>query len=285
MAPSKELHEANRRSWNEATPAHNSHKGDQARALREGHCTLFPEERELVGDVRDRSLVHLLCNSGQDTLSFAAKGARVTGVDISDEAIAFARSLSEASGLPGTFVRQDVYDWLAAASAEGTRYDVAFSSYGAMCWLSDLGAWARGLAGVLAPGGRFVVVDFHPLALTLDEQWRLHYPYGGGVHVETSGVTDYVAQAQEALVPWGFKKGVKDFRNPHPDHTFQWGLGEIITALLSAGLRLEALREYPYANGARLFPRMRETEGRRMWPPEELPTLPLMFGLVVSKPA
>ena len=86
------LHEQNRLAWNEATRAHNSHKGDQAAFLRGGGSTLFPEEIELLGDLRDRPLVHLQCNAGQDTLSIASRlGARVTGVDISDEAIDFAR--------------------------------------------------------------------------------------------------------------------------------------------------------------------------------------------------
>jgi hypothetical protein len=76
----KELHEANRLSWDVATRAHNSHKGDQARFLREGGSTLFPEELELLGELRGRSLLHLQCNAGQDTLSLAARGATVTGV-------------------------------------------------------------------------------------------------------------------------------------------------------------------------------------------------------------
>ena len=87
----KDLHERNRLSWNAATQAHNSHKRDQAGFLRRGGSTLYKEEIELLGDVTGLSLVHLQCNSGQDTLSWAARGARVTGVDISDEAIAFGR--------------------------------------------------------------------------------------------------------------------------------------------------------------------------------------------------
>src|SRR5881394_2546580 len=107
----KDAHERNRRSWNEATRAHNSHKHDQAGHLRAGGSTLFPEERELLGELSGRALVHLQCNSGQDTLSLARLGARVTGVDISDEAVTFAQRLSEDSGLAGKFERADIYDW------------------------------------------------------------------------------------------------------------------------------------------------------------------------------
>lgn len=100
---SSELHQQNRRSWNHATRAHNEHKGDQAAFLRGGGSTLFPEEIELLGAVRGQRVVHLQCNAGQDSLSIAARGARVTGVDISDEAIAFARTLSKDSGIEASF--------------------------------------------------------------------------------------------------------------------------------------------------------------------------------------
>src|SRR4051812_10965825 len=101
----KQMHEENRVAWNAATEAHNSHKVDQAGFFREGGSTLFPEEVELLGDIAGLSLVHLQCNAGQDTLSLARLGATVTGVDISDTAIDFARQLSADSGVPATFVR------------------------------------------------------------------------------------------------------------------------------------------------------------------------------------
>ena len=168
----RNLHEQNRLSWNAATAAHNSHKGDQAAFFRAGGDTLFPEELELLGELEGRDLLHLQCNAGQDTLSLARRGARATGVDISDEAVRFARELSAASGIAATFERADVYDWLDAAAHEGRSFDVVFSSYGTVVWLSDLGAWARGIAGVLRPGGRFVLVEFHPAATMLGEDLR-----------------------------------------------------------------------------------------------------------------
>jgi SAM-dependent methyltransferase len=278
----KNLHEANRLSWNAATRAHNSHKGDQARFLREGGSTLFPEEIELLGELRGRSLLHLQCNSGQDTLSLAARGAFVTGVDISDEAISFARRLSADSGFPGTFERADVYDWL--ASAPPARYDLVFSSYGAISWLSDLGSWAEGISRVLKPGGRFVLVEFHPVLWIFDEKLRLAYPYSGGQHVpEASGVPDYVARSGENLVPWGYEEGVRDFQNPHPSHGFQWGLADILNPLLRHGLALERLEEYCYTNGCRVLEGMREAPGHRYLLPEGVPELPLMFGLSVRR--
>src|SRR5579871_4340231 len=125
--PQKDLHEDNRVSWNAATDAHNSHKRDQAAFLRSGGSTLFPDEIELLGDLHGKTLLHLQCNSGQDTLSLAQLGAAVTGVDISDTAIAFARQLSIDASITATFERADIYEWLETAQ---TRYDVVFSSYG-----------------------------------------------------------------------------------------------------------------------------------------------------------
>lgn len=281
MAIGREFHEDNRLSWNAATRAHNSHKGDQAAFLRSGGETLFPEEIELLGDLTGKRLVHLQCNAGQDTLSLARRGAEATGVDISDEAIEFATKLSADSGIPGTFVRSDVYDWFDRAVAAGDRFDIAFCSYGAICWLSDLSVWAKGIAGVLAPGGRFVTVEFHPMVNVIDERWRLAWDYFGGGKPETfaEGVGDYVARSGAGLVPWGYQDGVVDFVNPHPGHGFTWSLGDVVGGLLDAGLRLESLREYPYSNGCVFGEHMRELPGRRFIPPAELPSLPLMYAV------
>jgi SAM-dependent methyltransferase len=280
----KDLHEANRLSWNAATVAHNSHKGDQAAFFRSGGSTLFPEEIELLGDIAGRSLLHLQCNSGQDSLSLARLGADVIGVDISDEAIAFARRLSEESGIAAVFERVDVFAWLEEAISAGRSFDRVFSSYGTICWLSDIEAWARGIAGVLKPGGHFAFLEFHPFAMVFDQGWRPHYDYFGGVPVEAAGVGDYVAQSCDGLTPGSDEEGVVGFQNPHRSYEFAWGIGEVVSALLSAGLRLERLTEYPYSNGWRGFERMADIGGRRMVPPEDMPRLPLMYGLVASRP-
>jgi SAM-dependent methyltransferase len=275
----KELHEANRRSWNAATRAHNSHKGDQAAYFRAGGSTLYPEELALLGDVRGRRLVHLQCNAGQDTLSLARLGAEVTGVDISDEAVDFATALAHDSGLPARFVRADVYDWLAAGPGP---FDVAFCSYGAIGWLSDLELWARGVAAILAPGGRLVTVEFHPIAAMFDDAKVLRHPGGGGAPLTwDDGVPDYVALSGPALTHGTFHEGTVDFKNPHPVHEFSWSIAEIITALLGAGLTIETFREYPHSNGYKMFADMTFADGRWLQPAG--PELPLMFGLVARR--
>ncbi len=279
----KDLHEANRRSWNAATVKHNSHKGDQAKFLREGNSTLYPEDIELLGDVKDKTLLHLQCNSGQDTLSIVKHlGAEATGVDISDEAINFATTLAKDSEIPATFIRSDLYDWF---TQNNTQFDVVYMSYGTLVWLSDLKTWARGVAKSLKKGGRYVLMEFHPLPFTYEFDWTLTYDYMGGVHNTFDGVGDYVAASGGGLTPDG--KPITDsepFKNPHPAHEFVWGLSDVISALLEAGLTLKTFREYPYSNGFKPLSNMVEGEGRRMYPPKDKPQgLPFMYGIVAEK--
>jgi len=283
VAGRRGFREQNRRSWNAVVGAHESHRGRLAGFLRGGGSTLFPEERALLGDVRGKELLHLQCNSGGDSLSLAALGARVTGVDISDAAIAAARRLSEESGIGASFVRADVYDWL--RGAEGRCFDLVYASYGVVCWLSDLDLWARGIAGALGPGGRFVLVEFHPAAEMFDRDWNRTRPYpsGGEPVLLEEGVGDYVGESGQGLAPGGFVEATRGFSNPERCHLFRWGLGEVVSALAGAGLRPVRLEEYPYLNGERQFSGMRELPGRRLVPPEGVPAVPLMYGLVAEK--
>ncbi|EPZ8573637.1 class I SAM-dependent methyltransferase, partial [Pseudomonas aeruginosa] len=151
-------------------------------------------------------------------------------------------------------------------------------------WLSDLKRWADGIAQVLVPGGRFVLVEFHPFALYFDPHWQPAYDYFSREPIAESGVSDYVAESGASLAPSGYRAGVENFSNPHPSYEFQWGLADVIGALLGAGLQLERLEEYPYANGWAGFDGMRDGGGGRMLPPADRPRLPLMYGLSARKP-
>jgi SAM-dependent methyltransferase len=283
----RQLHQDNRLSWNAANVAHNSHKHDQAGYFRRGGCKLYPEERELLGDVSGRDVLHLQCNCGQDTLSIVNLGARhITGIDISDTAIDFAQQLARDAGITtATFLRSDVYDWLAAAACDSVAgFDIAFSSYGACCWLSDLRTWARGIASILKSGGRFVLVDYHPASQMFDGKLERKYDYFAEGRVQTwpDGVGDYVAEtgtsAYGAFIP-----GVQQFKNPHPVHEFQWAIGEIVMAILDAGLTLTTLKEFSYSNGHSPFEGMRNIGGDRWALPPESPNIPLMYAISAQK--
>jgi SAM-dependent methyltransferase len=274
------LREANRRSWNAATRAHNSHKGDQARYFREGGSTLRPEELGLLGEVAGLRVVHLLCNSGQDTLSIARLGADVTGVDISDEAISFATRLAADAGIAARFERADVYDWLEQAAEREERFDIVFSSYGVVHWISDLERWASGIGAILKPGSHFVLVDFHPAERMFSRDWRHIGDYFPRERVDSlaEGVIDYITRSPGRLSPFAYEAGIEDFQNPHSSHLFRYTLGQIVTAIGGAGLRIEVLEEYPHTIAMR-FDRMREIAGYRVLPPEDAPTVPLLYGL------
>ena len=160
----RDLHQRNRLAWDAATRAHSSHKSDMAGFLGAGGTTLFDEEvRLLLGregasldairaagerPLAGLRLLHAPCNAGQDTLSLALLGAEVVGVDISVVAISEAQALSRAAGIPATFHRADLFDWLPAAAAAGERFDLAFMSYGVLLWMSDLAAFVAGMAAL-----------------------------------------------------------------------------------------------------------------------------------------
>jgi SAM-dependent methyltransferase len=280
-----DLHEQNRKSWNHATRAHETHKGGQAAFLREGGTTLFPEELALLGDVRGKRVVHLQCNAGPDTLSIAALGADVTGVDISDTAIEAARRLSRESGIPGTFVRSDLFDWF---HGDVGGFDVAFASYGALCWISDLVAWARGVATILAPGGRLVVMEFHPALYAIewvDGRWTFGPTKGGGgARIDwPTGISDYVGASGDGLVPWGASSPDAAFENPEACHEFEWSIGDVVAAIAEAGMHVEVLREWHYSNGCRFWPSMTDLGERRWGLPPDAPRVPLMYGLTARR--
>jgi SAM-dependent methyltransferase len=218
-------------------------------------------------------------------LSLARLGARVTGVDISDEAIEFADRLATDSGIAATFVRADVYDWLEQTGAGGDRFDIAFTSYGVFPWIPDINRLARGVREILTDGGRWVSIEFHPAAMIFDDQWRAHYPYGtgGDPHEWNDGVGDYVADSGETLAPSGYAEGVKEFRNPHRCHEFCWGTAQVVQALIDAGFGIERIVEYPFANGCRQGEGMRRLPGNRYAVPEGLPQIPLMIGWSVIR--
>ena len=258
-------HEQNRRAWNEATPIHNAQKGDQVAFFRAGGSTLPAEEIAQLGGLYGKRLLHLQCNCGQDTLSLARLGASVTGVDISDTAIGFARELSAATEIPGEFVRSDVLDFDPAAFPP---FDVVYASRGAICWISDLRAWMATTATALAPGGYLYLHDLHPTLWMLESDLSFRYSYFHVAEPFVETGLDYVG-------------GTDAGKEPHCE--WQWTLGDIVTYTAEAGLRVRALHEHPYAFYHH-WPQMVPRHGH-WWLPEGAVPMPLSFTLVAERPA
>ncbi len=255
--------EANRATWNlwVTRDTGSDHHKDVARYRATG-SSLRPIERAELGDVAGASLLHLQCNLGSETLSWARLGAQVTGVDIADDAIAFARALANEGGLTGAarFIRSDVYD-LAATLDE--RFDIVIASYGALCWAPDVERWARVAAEFVAPGGRLLLVDLHPagIAVDIDQddllglRMRLSQPY---FHTHTPLTEEKPGEP--------------------PVYAWTYSLGEVVSAVADAGLRVESLCEFPFAHW-RQFPQLVESgDGYWRWP-DDANTLPLLFSL------
>jgi SAM-dependent methyltransferase len=271
----------NQRSWDAVVPAHVSHHHDVPGFIGRGGSSLFPEEVALLGDMRGLRIVHLMCNAGLDTLSLANMGARVWGVDISERAITQAQQWATACGLDATFIQADVYDWLATTDLQ---YERVYCSYGAVCWLNNLHEWAHGVARVLVPGGRFVLMEFHPTSNMFDQEWHLvrDYPQAGRRRA-LHGIDDYVADSDGGLTPSGYHPGVQDFVNTEPCYVHEWSVADVVTALAQAGLVIERLEEFCYSNGERPFREMVATTGRRQVAPPHIPKFPLLYGISASK--
>src|SRR5487761_1935508 len=260
--------EANRATWNlwMTRDTGSDHYKDVARFRATG-TSLRPIEREALGDVAGATLLHLQCNLGSETLSWARLGARVTGIDISDAAISFAQALAEESGLKAQarFIRSDLY---ALPETLDERFDIVFASYGALCWAPDLESWAQVAARYVAPGGRLLLVDLHPAGMALnalasDPSGRTLYLDRPYLHTHAPQVEQ--APGEPAVYAWGY------------------GLGEVVTALAANGLRIESLSEHACAHW-RQFPQLIESgDGYWRWP-DAANQLPLLFAARATRP-
>ncbi|MCF2530320.1 class I SAM-dependent methyltransferase [Yinghuangia soli] len=223
---------ANRSLWDERARVHGSTPDDRfydVDSFLAGREPLFATEVELAGDVAGRDLLHLQCHFGMDTLSWARRGARVTGVDFSPVAVARARDLAERAGLEAEFIEADTQ---ALPASLAGRFDLVVATYGVLCWIGDLDGWMRGAAMALRPGGMLVLVDLHPAYQTLAsfEPLVADWPYGGG---EPQRATESGSYADPALKT-----------ADHDVVEYPYSLGEIVTAAAGAGLRIDRLTEH-----------------------------------------
>ncbi len=250
---------ANRRLWDDRVDVHRRSEFYDVAGFRAGRSTLRSIELKELGDVAGRTLLHLQCHFGLDTLSLARMGARVTGVDFSEPAIALARSLAQELGIEARFIQSNVYELTRALHEQ---FDVVFTTYGVLCWLPDVPEWARVVARFLRPGGTFVIVDQHPFAACFEEvQGRLELTYPLFQREPFELVTSTTYAGDEALPA------------ARTNYQWSWTVGEMVSSLIDAGLRVECLRELPIESWRR-FPTMtRDDQGWWRLPNDPLPLL------------
>jgi SAM-dependent methyltransferase len=279
----RDFAEVNRRAWDTRTPVHLTSAFYDVAAFKAGGCTLRQPELALAGDVRGRRLLHLQCHFGLDTLSWARRGAICTGVDFSAAAIAAARALGAETKLPATFVEADVQT---LGDRFARSFDVVVATYGVICWLHDLEGWTRGIRGSLAPGGRFILVEFHPLLDPLFGGRVSGRPtYFGDSTAPDSTGPDSTASDGTAPAPQRTQGTYTDPDAPivYDEYRFQHPVGEVANALIDAGLRLRRLEEYPYATYRILHELECHRDGLWRFPPPHPPgRLPLMYALVAD---
>jgi 2-polyprenyl-3-methyl-5-hydroxy-6-metoxy-1,4-benzoquinol methylase len=220
----------NKEAWNAKTPHHLNSAMYNMPAFLAGENSLNDIELELLGDVNGKSLLHLQCHFGQDTLSLARMGAKVTGIDLSEVAIAEANKINGQLGLDGEFISCNIYD---LPQHLDRKFDIVFTSYGTIGWLHDLDKWAKVIAHFLKPGSLFIMAEFHPLMWMFDNEFTwIEYRYFRSepiIEITKGTYADKDAPIETETVSWNH------------------GIAEILTALIDNGLQLKTFREYDYS--------------------------------------
>jgi SAM-dependent methyltransferase len=234
MTWSRDWMPANRRNWDERAAIHARNRTGfyPIDRLKAGEDILQPIEAAEIGDVAGKRLIHLQCHIGLDTLCLARRGAIVTGLDFSPTAIAAARALASELGIPAEFVESDVFG---ARERLSGSFDLAFVTWGTICWLPNIERWAQVVASLLAAGGALYLADAHPSALVLEEiEGRIlpHYPWrvSADKPLIFEDAQTYTGDATELVEK-------RNYEWIHP-------LSAIITGLIEAGLQLEFLHEH-----------------------------------------
>ena len=265
--------ENNRTLWDQLATLHaNSPAYDLAGFKNEQRAGLTTLEIQEVGPVQNKRLLHLQCHLGLGTLEWAKRGAQVTGVDFSAEAIATARSLSETLALPAKFICSDIY---ALPDVLQTSFDLVFSSFGVLSWLPDLRTWAEIVAQFLKPNGVFYLAEFHPILRVFNEEaanlvdLRPVHAYFHAAEPTSWAVTG------SHLAPEVQLKNVTS-------HEWRHSLSDVIVSLIEAGLQIEFLHEFPFCVEQFLPCMQRGADGWWRLPSEE-ETLPLMFSIKARK--
>ena len=258
--------EVNKSTWNEKVKVHSKSEMYDLEAFKKGKSSLMQYEVKALGDVKGKSLLHLQCHFGQDTLSWSRLGAKCVGVDISDEGIKLAQQLNEELNLDAEFVCCNVLD---TSDYVKDEFDIVFTSYGTIGWLPDLKPWGKMIAERLKSGGTFYIAEFHPIV------WMFDYLEGKPVMKYGYMDKEVIYEEYEGTYANQSSKMISK------EYGWNHGLGEVVSALTEAGLHIEYLKEYdesPY----NVLPDLIETKSGNYVTKDKL--YPLIFEIKATKP-
>jgi SAM-dependent methyltransferase len=255
----------NRDAWNKRVAAHLESDFYDLEGWKAGKTSLNDIELELLGDVRGKSILHLQCHFGQDTISLARIGADVVGIDLSDESIAAARKLNDELRLNAKFVESDV---LELNGKLDRQFDMVFTSYGTIGWLPDLNQWAKVIAHHLKPGGKLIFVEFHPVVWMFDDAFeKIEYRYFNDEPIIETNTGTYTG---------------KDETFEKTEVSWNHGLAEVFRALENNGLILRSFDEFDYSP-YNCFAGMKQVAERKFIIEKHGNKLPLVYSLTATK--
>jgi len=253
--------EANKQSW--ATIAQDHYKTFKKKLTHE-ESTLSELQRKELGNISGKTLIHLQCNTGADTLSLARMGAHVTGVDLVPENIHYAKKLADDLGITDAeFIVSDVLKVMDKVKAQ---FDIVYTTEGVLCWLPDLYLWAQNVRHLLSDDGYFYLLDGHPTFMIWDEgklpELVVKYPYFKKSADQDEWIGGYASDSKKAT-----------------NFSWMYTMGEIITALSQSGLHVEWLHEFDWSYFQLSAEKQIRGEVDGWWFPEHKEKLPYTFSL------
>ena len=222
--------EINKKTWNNKVPVHLTSEFYDQKSFLNGKNSLPEIDINLLGNINDKSILHLQCHFGQDSISMARMGAKVTGIDLSDKAIEEAQKINSDLNLDAKFVCCNVYDTLQYINE---KFDIVYTSYGTIGWLPDLDKWANVISESLKPGGKLIFVEFHPFVWMFDDDFKgIKYHY----HNEKPIIEEYTGT---------YANKEADIKTDYVG--WNHSLSEIFTSLIEHGLEIQHFEEYDYS--------------------------------------
>ena len=220
----------NKQSWNNRVQSHLNSDFYDLEGFLKGKSSLNSIELQLLGEIKNKHILHLQCHFGQDSLSLGRLGAHVTGVDLSDKAIESAIELADKTKIDADFICSDIYE---LPKYLDKKFDIVFTSYGTIGWLPDLDKWANIVSKYLKPGGKFIFVEFHPVVWMFDDDFqKIAYHYFNKeviIETETGSYADKTADFTQDYVVW--------------NHS----MSDVINSLIKNGMEINSLDEFDYS--------------------------------------